>query len=117
MQCAMSSSMFVPMIMTRKFELPLEVVLPYSTEDTMNFWLTYLHQGIVGFGVTSVHTAVDNLFGGLLMLIKCQQDVLKYRLEHLTILCNFNVESIEQKITIEHQYIKRCIKFHNRIYQ
>ena len=91
--------------------------LAYSTADPMNFWLTFLHQGIVGFGVTSVHTGVETLFSGILKLIKCQQDIFKYRLKKLTTLQKSNVESIKKKIIAEHQFIKGCIIFHNSIFQ
>ena len=72
-----------PIIVTKNLSLPVPVALPYSVENSIIFWATYLQQSIVGFTLAAVHISVDGTFFGLLLLIKRHQEVLKYRIQHL----------------------------------
>ena len=108
----------VPLLISDTFELPVPAALPYSTENNpWLFWITYAHHAWSGFSYLCIHGGVDNLFVGLLLLIRRQQEILKYRLRNLTKLCTFNCGNLKREIKIQHKIIKYCIYDHEKIHK
>ena len=106
-----------PILDTKSFILPIPVALPYSVENPIIFWPTFVRQCITGFAVAASHLSVDNTFFGLLLLIKREQEVLKYLIRRLeTYFTTFDSKSGPQKVIVQHE-LKRIIKDHQRMYR
>ena len=98
-------------------ELPAPVVLPYSMENPILFWLTWLHQGSVGSLCLFIHGGVDTLFVGFLIYVLRQQEILKHRLRNLFEYYNSKHEKLDNEIKIQHEKIKECVEDHQKIYR
>ena len=117
MLVSLSFFVITPILLTGNLDLPMPVSLPYSVENSVIFWTTYLYQATTAFIVCSVHVAVDSTFSGLLLLIKRHQEILKFRLQNLTTFSNGSeFKSRHRKLNAEHS-IKQIIKDHERIYR
>ncbi|KAL7294078.1 hypothetical protein TKK_0012114 [Trichogramma kaykai] len=97
--------------------LPVEAWYPYKVEKTSWYWLTYLHQCILGSSAVCAHIGIDTLFMGLLLKTSYQLEVLKHRLRSLNIsLLSLNRKGSKLSIENEKMLIIECIKYHQRIY-
>ena len=97
--------------------VPLNVALPYSVQNSkFNFCVTYAHQIVAVYAAACGHIVSDNLFVGFLLLIRRQQEILKYRLQNITVSYNLNL-SRAQRIIVHHRFIKQCIEDHDLIYR
>ena len=97
--------------------LPINVVLPYSVQNsTFKFGITYAWQMVGTSAVVHGHLVADNLFVSFLLLIRRQQEILKYRLQNITVSCNSNLSGA-RSIMVHNQLIKQCIKDHELIYR
>lgn len=96
--------------------LPVDAWYPYSIENPYWFWITYLHQVILGSSAVCAHVSIDTLFVGLLLKMSCQIDVLKHRLRNLTKSCD---EGMKFKClnTLQKKLICQSIYHHERIYR
>lgn len=94
--------------------LPVDAWYPYSIGNPYWFWITYLHQVILGSSAVSAHVGIDTLFVGLLMKTLCQINVLKYRLENSTKAYNVDSKAKPSK-KVQEKIIFECIHHHERI--
>ena len=107
----------VPLIIQETLELPIPSWLPYSIDDLLVFWPSYLLQVSVGTMNILVQAGVDNLFIGFMILVMYKQEVLKYRLRNITAPRNFKFDSRKEKTDYEHRMLKQCIRDHELIYR
>ena len=99
-------------------ELPSNLALLYSIEKSRSiFWLTVLHENFCGFLAGCENIVADNLFVGFLLLIRRQQEILKYRLQNMVVFCKRISCNAQEAVIIEHKLIKHCIRHHDRIYR
>ena len=113
----LSFCIIAPIVVTKEFTLPVQVVLPYSVENSILFWATFLQQCIYGFAISVTHLSVDNTFFGLLLIIKRHQEVLKHRIQNLvSFSMSCESKSRQQKLNVEHE-LKKIIKDHQHIYR
>ena len=113
----LSFCIIAPIVVTKEFTLPVQVVLPYSVENSILFWATFLQQCICASALSATHLSVDDTFFGLLLLIKRHQEVLKYRIQNLvSFSTSCESKSGQQKVNAEHQ-LKKIIEDHQRIYR
>ena len=109
--------MIAPLVDAKQFKLPVQVILPYSVENSILFWATFLQECICGFAVSVTHLSVDNTFFGLLLIIKRHQEVLKHRIQNLvSFSMSCESKSGQQKVNVEHE-LKKIIKDHQHIYR
>ncbi|OXU25582.1 hypothetical protein TSAR_001225 [Trichomalopsis sarcophagae] len=98
-------------------QLPVDAWYPYSIQKSLNFWLTYFHQIILGSSLICVHIGIDTLFVGLLLKLVCQINILRYRLQSLTTLCSENYKNFEHFNAMGRKFIYRYIHHQNKIYE
>ena len=107
-----------PIAQSGTLQLPVEAWYPYDIEKTTWFWLTYIHQCILGASASSAHIGIDTLFIGLLMMTSHQIDILKHRLKNLK---HFYVDNVSVKLEdvklYERMIIVQHIRYHRRIYR
>ncbi|NP_001177521.1 odorant receptor 102 [Nasonia vitripennis] len=104
-----------PIAESNGISLPVDAWYPYSIEKSRWFWITYLHQVILGSSAVGAHIGIDTLFVGLLLKTSGQIHLLNYRLRNLMLLkeCNF----AKLKEYSEKNVVLRCIYHHKRIYR
>lgn len=108
------NTMFLPTLIAH--QLPVNVALPFSTENSKKkFLMAYAYELVGAVLAACVLICVDNLFVGFLLLIRHQQEILKYRLKNIS--WNLNSNRTRNTIIIQHRSIKQCINSHNRIYR
>ena len=98
-------------------QLPVDAWYPYPIEKLHFFWLTYLHQVILGTSLICVHIGVDTMLVGLLIMISCQINIMKNRLQNISKLYSPNYKMFENFHTKEQTLIFQCIWEHNKIYK
>ena len=117
MMTTLSIMILTPLIVAENLTMPYPVAIPYSVENSVSFWLTFLYLSATGFTVGVVHISVDGTFFGLLMIMMRHQEILKYRIRHLT---NFSRGSefkiAHKKGNAEHQ-LKKIVQDHELIYR
>ena len=74
-----------------------------------------MHEYFIGSLNGVENLVADNLFIGFLILIRRQQEILKYRLQKVAFY-SMNSCRTQKEVMIEHESIKQCIKWHNSIY-
>lgn len=100
-----------PLAESNGMELPADGLYPYRVEKPLWFWLTYLHQIVLGFFAISAHVGTDTLFVGLLLKAIGQINLLRHRLEKLTVAKEKHVNQNDR------QMIVLLIQHHQRIYR
>ena len=113
----MTSASIVPLIIKENLELPIASELPYSIDNLLLFWVTYLLQVSVGIINILVQQGVDGLFIGFMILVVFKQEVLKYRLRNIAAPRNLKFNSRKEKIDYEHRIFKQCLRDHELIYR
>ena len=106
-----------PIMESSSVPLPVDAWYPYSIEKPKWFWITYLHQVILGSSAVCSHIGIDTLFVGLLLKVLCQINVLKYRLHNVTNVCEDHFKSVEHLQDVERKTLIKCIRDHERIYR
>lgn len=98
-----------PLVESKDLPLPVDAWYPYAVEKLKWFWITYLHQVILGSSAVSAHVAVDSLIVGLLLKMSCQMNITKHRLKKLNKIDYLEVQ--EKNVLIQ------CVRNYERIYR
>lgn len=97
--------------------LPVDAWYPYPIDNQILFWITYLHQVILGSSAVSAHIGIDTLFVGLLLKTSCHIDILKHRLKNLKKISQINRESGKYTDNFERKMVVSYVRHHERIYR
>lgn len=88
-----------PLVKGSKALLPYKSWVPYSLENRLLFWLTYLLQTVGSFGVGEATIAIDTFVMAMMLQLCAQLEILMHRMQKYPGLCakhSCNTEKQEQ---------------------
>ncbi|XP_043794978.1 odorant receptor 94b-like [Apis laboriosa] len=88
----------------KKRKLTFRAWLPYDYSELLPFTLSYAHQATTSMFCSCQNISCDTLFGGFLVQIYCQFEILEERLK--------NVQQDESNYSV-----KQCVKHYHQIYK